>query len=774
MPSILGTHVYTGHVTAIQIRGVSLKLVILESGAKARTIKKYLGRGWMVEACNGHVQDLPSNRKTKDSSKAMWAAKTGELPNPPWSWTERAERIMSKITSKARNSGVDEVYIATDPDREGEFIAWRLSEILSEFDTVHRVSFNEITKDAVITAISNPRQLDMDLVEAAIVRRLMDRLVGFRCSKFCRSWKLKSMGRVQTPSLGYIVDREIEREAHIPKEYNSVNAYSNGVEVKVRFHESDDLDAWFDDDGKHYPDRTSDTEMAKTSLETINSVRTLILDSIKDGTISRRPKAPFTTDTMLQTASSTLGWSISKTSKISSALYQSGHITYIRTDSTRTNKSARNNVRKHIESKFGKQFLGDGVGESGTKKGNIQDAHEAIRPTDPTNEMAGDDKDEKTLYTLIWSRFAASQMSNSIRERRSMTFSCTGLELPISGTSSWRTHSGWEEVFAWTSKDTQTSPPDIGFTEGASWLIDSDAIMTIDFTKPPRRFSESSIIQQMKKDGIGRPSTYVSTVTKLIDRKYIHKEGSSLVPTENGRTLWIEVAPFYNQTEIYQQGLFSYGFTSNMELKLDLIEAGEENAPDQWVQFSETFRDMHNVALEKRREKPTIRQVQYLQSILNRLSDDERENISRGKLVEKMTGEEVRTIIDGLGDSVLSSVPPSEKQIATILKLVDRLGIDLGDFLREMGESDIGELTGGRGGTASTAIGSLIELDKNSPATEKQIATIISMTESLEMSLEQAIEAVQTESIETITKSDASILIGNLKKTINSKRRRKK
>ena len=155
---------------------------------------------------------------------------------------------MEKITSKALKSGVDEVYIATDPDREGEFIAWRLSEILSDFETVKRISFNEITKNAVADAISNPQELDMDLVNAAIVRRLMDRLVGFRCSKFCRSWKLKSMGRVQTPTLGYIVEKEIEREAHIPKEYNSVSVQSNDIGIKVRFHESNDPDSWLDDE----------------------------------------------------------------------------------------------------------------------------------------------------------------------------------------------------------------------------------------------------------------------------------------------------------------------------------------------------------------------------------------------------------------------------------------------------------------------------------------------------------------------------------------------
>ena len=751
-----------------------MKLVILESGAKARTIKKYLGKGWIVDACNGHVQDLPSNRKNKDSSKAMWSSKPGELPKPPWSWTDRAERIMTKIISKAEKAGVDEVFIATDPDREGEFIAWRLNSILSNFNSVKRVSFNEITKDAVTSAISNPQELDMDLVDAAIVRRLMDRLVGFRCSKFCRSWKLKSMGRVQTPTLGFIVEKEIEREAHVPKEYNSVEAVSNGVDLKVRFHESNDPEAWMDDDGKHFPARTSNTAFAKSAFDLINSKRSLKLESLKEGTVSRKPKAPFTTDTMLQTSSSTLGWSISKTSKIASTLYQSGHITYIRTDSTRTNANARDDIRKYIESNFGQDFLGDGVGESGKSKDNVQDAHEAIRPTNPSAEVAGEDRDEKALYRLIWSRFASSQMSNSIRERRSLSFSCDGLGVPLNGASTWRIHAGWEEVFSWSYKNVQTQPPKIGFNAGSLWSIDEDATLTIDFTKPPRRFTESSIIQQMKKDGIGRPSTYVSTVSKLVDRKYVEKDSSSLIPTSEGRTLWVEVTPFYNQTDVYDQGLFTYGFTSTMEEKLDLIEAGEAGAPEHWAHFVDTFRDMHNIALEKRREKPTLRQIQYLQAILNRMTKQERNDLVGDSLVEELSGEQVRNIIDGLGESAQSNIPPSEKQISTILKLVDRLKIDLGQFLKDMGESDISELTGGRGGTASNAIGALIELDKNSPATEKQVATIISMADSLEMPIEDAIAAVKTESIETISKSDASDLIGNLKKTINSKRRGKK
>ena len=178
----------------------------------------------------------------------------------------------------------------------------------------------------------------------------------------CRSWKLRSMGRVQTPTLGYIVDREMEREAHIPKEFHTVSVVTNDIEAKVRFHESDDPEAWRDDNGKHHPDRTSDSAKANHAYEAMKSTGHLALDSVKPSTVSRRPQPPFTTDTMLQTASSSLGWSISKTSGVASSLYQSGHITYIRTDSTRTNKSARDQVRDHIESMFGSEFLGDGVG----------------------------------------------------------------------------------------------------------------------------------------------------------------------------------------------------------------------------------------------------------------------------------------------------------------------------------------------------------------------------------------------------------------------------
>ena len=743
-----------------------MKLVILESGAKAKTIKKYLGKGWIVDACNGHVQDLPVN------NKAMWAYKEGELPNPPWSWTdEKAERKLSAIMNKASKSSVDEIFIATDPDREGEFIAWRLKEILSDFDSVKRISFNEITKDAVMSAISEPRDVDMHLVNAAIVRRLTDRLVGWRCSKFCKSWKLKSMGRVQTPTLGFIVEKELERDNHVPKEYHSVSVPSNGIEMNVRFHESDDPDAWLDDDGKHHPNRTSNTGLAEQTVEQINSSKKLILTESKEGTVNRKPKPPFTTDTMLQTANSTLGWSISKTSGVASSLYNGGHITYIRTDSTRTNSKARESIRDHISSKLGEKYLGQGVGESGKGGSNIQDAHEAIRPSDPKIENAGKDTDEKKLYQLIWSRFAASQMSNSIRERRALKFSCDGVEVPITGTASWRTHDGWENVFSWSIGEVQTKPPEVGFSTGESWDIDSSAEMTVDFTKPPRRFTESSIIQEMKKSGIGRPSTYVSMVKNLELKRYIDKDGSSLIPTKNGRTLWLDVAPHYNQQDVE---LFSADFTAIMESDLDSIEDGLVEAHSKWTEFEQLFRNIHLLALEKRKEKPTVKQIEYLQRILANMSEEEVSGILGNRSLTQLSGDDVKNILDEISEESKTNIAPSEKQIALIIRVSDRLGLELDAILGEMGLTDLSELTGGKDGSASELIDRLLNMDRNSPATERQVAAIISMVEKLEMPIEQALEAVRTESIETITKSDASILIGNLKKTINSKRRSKK
>ena len=757
--------------------------MILESGAKARTIKKYLGKGWIVDACNGHVQDLPTRGGTKQDNKAMWSSKEGELPSPPWSYTDRAEKIISKLRKKAQTNSVEEIYIATDPDREGEFIAWRLKEIFSDYDSIYRVSFNEITNSAVQEAIESPRDIDMDLVDAAKVRRFMDRLVGFRCSRFSRSWNLASMGRVQTPTLGFIVERELERDAHIPIPYHSIKVDSNGVSFKVRFHEKDDVGAWKGDDGKHHPDRTFDGELAESAIEKIRDSDGLVLESVKEGKTNRKPQPPFTTESMLRAANGRMGWSIGRTNRVATALYQSGHITYIRTDSTRTSKAARDRIRSLIEKEYGSNHLGSGALGPDAKKGasNVQDAHEAIRPTQPEVKTLTDvDADQQSLYRLIWGRFAASQMSDSVRERRDLVAKASDLELQLYGTSSWRIHAGWEAVYS-ADKDVKTEPPTVGFELGTTWGFTSNEenpLLTSDETKPPRRFTESSIIQEMKKADIGRPSTYLTTVGKLVDRGYADKEGSSLIPTEQGRLLWIEVVPFYgsdeNSSGTISEGLFTPRFTALMESSLDEVEDGDTSGAIVWHKFVTDFRNMHNIALELRKQKPTVKQLNFIINRTSRMSDDSKSELFQGKNIDELTGEDARRIIEELNNSSDGNIPPSEKQMALIIRLADKNSVDLEPILTELGHNDLDELTGGRDGTASSLINKLIGIDKDSPATEKQVATIKSMSDNLEISIEDAMAIGEVTTIDEITKNEASGLIGTMKKMIQSRKRQQK
>ncbi len=757
--------------------------MILESGAKARTIKKYLGKGWIVDACNGHVQDLPTRGGTKQDNKAMWSSKEGELPNPPWSYTDRAEKIISKLRKKAQTNSVEEIYIATDPDREGEFIAWRLKEIFSDYDSIYRVSFNEITDSAVQEAIESPRDIDMDLVDAAKVRRFMDRLVGFRCSRFSRSWNLASMGRVQTPTLGFIVERELERDAHVPIPYHSIKVDSNGVSFKVRFHEKDDEGAWKDDDGKHHPDRTFDGELAESAMGKIRDSNGLVLESVREGKNHRKPQPPFTTESMLRAANGRMGWSIGRTNRVATSLYQSGHITYIRTDSTRTSKAARDNIRSLIEKEYGSNHLGSGALGPDAKKGasNVQDAHEAIRPTQPEVKTLTDvDADQQSLYRLIWGRFAASQMSDSVRERRDLVAKVSDLELQLYGTSSWRIHAGWEAVYS-ADKDVQTEPPEVGFEVGETWEFNSteeNPLLTSDETKPPRRFTESSIIQEMKKADIGRPSTYLTTVGKLVDRGYADKEGSSLIPTDQGRLLWIEVVPFYgtdeNSSGTISEGLFTPRFTALMESSLDEVEDGDTSGAIVWHKFVTDFRNMHNIALELRKQKPTVKQLNFIMNRTSRMSEDSKSELFQGKNSDELTGEDARRIIEELNNSSDGDIPPSEKQMALIIKLADKNSVDLEPILTELGHKDLDELTGGRDGTASSLINKLIGIDKDSPATEKQVAAIKSMSENLEISIEDAMAIGEVSTIEEITKNEASSLIGTMKKMIQSRKRQQK
>ncbi|MAR41756.1 MAG: DNA topoisomerase 1 [Euryarchaeota archaeon] len=747
-----------------------MKLMILESGTKAKTVKKYLGKGWIVEACNGHVQDLPTRKSGKQGSKAMWASDGTNLPDPPWEWTDRAENIISGIIRKANGKGVEEVYIATDPDREGEFIAWRLSIIFSDFPIVRRVTFNEITESAIQEAMANHSDVDSNLVDAAKVRRFMDRLVGYRCSKFARSWNLRSMGRVQTPTLGFIVERELEREAHVPIPYHSIRATSDGFNFKVRFHEKDEDGAWFDDDGKHFPDRTFDGELAEATHEAISKAGKLAISSIKEGKKKRKAPAPFTTDTLLQAASSSLGWSMGKTSKIASDLYQAGHITYIRTDSTRTSETSRNEVKSFIKEKYGEEFLGPGSLGPDAKKdsSNVQDAHEAIRPTNPASEeVSGMEADHKRLYRLVWSRFTSSQMSDSIRERRDLRATIEGSGLLMTGTASWLVHSGWEEASAEFLAQPRKSQPNFDLSEGSEWPLDKgedNPLLTSDETKPPRRFSESSIVKQMKNAGIGRPSTYVSIVQRIQDRGYVENENSSLVPTENGRTLWMDVAPIYG-SKAGGMDILSASFTSKMEDSLDGIELGEIDAVSIWSSFSEDFKDAHNKAIEYRRRSPTPKQKSFIESRIVGLEEDVVKSLLDGREIDDLSGEEASDLIGSLNElSKTNGGPPaSEKQISYLMSLIEKSGMALADALSLVGVEDVDGLTGGREGSASELIGMMRDANSSLPATEPQMELIRNMSEQLGISMPDVVAIADVATEDEITKSDASTLIKKLK-----------
>ena len=733
-----------------------MDLLIVESGAKSKTIQKYLGKGWIVEACGGHVRDLPTSRDTKDGKKAMWASKADELPNPPWEWTPNAERGIGKIISKSRDKNVENVYIATDPDREGEFIAWQLMLIFAEegFSNIWRITFNEITKAAVQESIDNRGDVDHNLVSAAKVRRFMDRLVGFRASKFSRSWSLPAMGRVQTPTLGFIVDKELEREAFVPQPYFSVYADAGNIRWNARFHDKSDSNAWMDDKGKFHANRTNDAELAKQAHDAAQNGLTLA--SVVPSEYKSNPSPPFTTDTLLMKAGSEMNWNPGRTMKIASELYQAGHITYIRTDSTRTNAGARNDVKEHIRETWGEDYIGKGVVGSDAKSGskNVQDAHEAIRPTrSKINSPEGLSAEQARLYRLIWARFAGSQMSPSQYERLTMTAEVTGFERPFAGTASWRVHRGWEAAFEGIRKEPATSPPSFDSSVGTQLSIDSvdgdneNPCLIEDETKPPSRYKQHSIVQKMKSEGIGRPSTYAATISKLLNRKYVLEENGSLLPSDQGRTLWVDVAPYYDRSSHGIDGhLFGTDFTSEMEGNLDAIESGNSSAPEAWHTFSSHFQALHLAALEKKKLSPTPKQLDYFTRITKNLSEEEVSNYTGGKSAQDMTGSEIREILDVITKAhPAESQPASEKQTNWIESMANGAELSETDACALVGVANYAELTGGRKGTASKLIGELQKITSDIPreASEKQLKWINTLCEKAELTESAACELVK-------------------------------
>ena len=757
-----------------------MELIIVESGTKAKKIASFLGPGWIVEACNGHVQDLPSRGGDKDSRRAMWAATGDDLPTPPWRWTERAEKVMKGIISKAKKNGVEKIHIATDPDREGEFIAWRLIEILSDFDYVDRISFNEITETAVRASLATPRGVDMALVDAAKVRRYMDRLVGFRCSKFSRAWRLQSMGRVQTPTLGFIVDRELEREAFVPQPFYAVHCKADEIDLRVRFHEKDDPSAWFDRDkspAKHHADRTDDGELARAAHAALEEHRSVELSQVEEGQRTLRPDPPFSTPSLLRVAGShpRLGWSAKRVMSVASDLYQAGHITYMRTDSTRTNPAARQAMRKLISARWGESFLGKGVVGSDVKGDakNVQDAHEAIRPTDPASEKPdGLSAPQLALYRLVWARFAASQMSVSRYQNLSLTGSVEGFDRPLTGSVSWRVHDGWEAAYGDFRKTPRLTAPTPLPQVGSILMLDDDPRLIEDETKPPSRFRQHTLVERMQGEGIGRPSTYATTIGRLLERQYITEEKRALMPTESGRLLWIDIAPMYGNGDSDVSGIFTASFTSDMESDLDRIETGSVKAPKVWNDFVDEFKGLHERALETRRARPTPRQRSFLASLLDNVDDTVKDQVMADRSIDDLTGEEAKAAIESLTE--MDAHPAaSQKQLKFIANLADRADLGEVDACALVGLEVWTDLTGGRNGTASRLIEELRQRDVSaeSPATTKQREYAMALMKKAELAEHDVCAEAGAESFEKMTKSQASVIIEGLRKRLGLKDR---
>lgn len=749
-----------------------MNILIVESGAKAKTLQKYLGEGWTVLATGGHVETLPNDRKAhgKDASKAFWANRPGELPSPPWVWTDRGQDAVKKILDEAGDDPT--FWIATDPDREGEFIAWCLDRILSARGPTHRVAFQEVTKEAVEHAIRHPRGVDDRMVDSALVRKFLDRLVGYRTSKMANALvpgRGASMGRVQTPTLGFVVERELEREAHVPIPYFEVHAAAHQVDLEVRFHERDDDDAWRDEGGKVHPSRTFDGELAESARSALATAGEVTITAAKSSTRQRRPAPPLSTDALLQVAGSRFGWSPRKTSALASMLYEEGHITYIRTDSTRLAVSAVQKARAVVKHDFGEDHLGP-ESRGNVATGPTQDAHEAIRPTRlEVDEPAVEDADARRLYRLVRAHTLASQMAPSERTIISLEASADGLNRPLTGSVSWRTFAGWEAAYDEFTGDIATARPDIPLEEGTVWPLDppteerDNPLLIEDQTRPPARYRPHTLIKAMKDAGIGRPSTYSRTVDKLEERDYITIEDGTLVPTDRGRAVWIQAAPLYAEdgsdaaTDRVEAGdgsigvgveLFSPEFTARMEDRLDQIAQGEVPAPTSWEEWRDQIRDLHAAAQAKKKAGGMVpSQRKMLQRLLANAPEDVR--AAHGDDLSGLSYEEAQALISRLRESGVKPAA-TEAQLDYIRELVSDLELPDDEFQEITGLDSLDEIR--HSDQASAAITELKRVhEERRPPSEKQRRFIADLLKDSGMSAAEAARLVGAVSLDELT-----------------------
>ncbi|OQA35517.1 MAG: DNA topoisomerase 1 [Parcubacteria group bacterium ADurb.Bin326] len=543
---------------------MSKKLMIVESPSKAKTIAKYLNNEYIVKASVGHVRDLPKSNKNAIDIKSGFV--------PHYEISPGKEKVVAEIKKLAK--GAEEVILATDPDREGEAIAWHIKEAIG-LKNPKRVVFHEITKDAVSEAIKHPRDIDEDLKEAQEARRVLDRLFGYDLSGLI--WqKLRyglSAGRVQSPALRIVVEREKEIRAFVPE---------NFWEIEADFTGQSDQSAHF----KCQETIKSETEAEKILSDAKKS--SWAVARVEESEATRRAKAPFTTSTLQQAASSRLGYSPAITMRLAQKLYEAGHITYMRTDSTSLSAQAMKEINGLVVEKYGKEYAKPQ--KFLTKSKNAQEAHEAIRPTHFSTIDAGANAQEQKLYKLIWQRTVASQMSEAKALKTKIIAQTNGLPEFIA--------EGSRIIFeGWLKADPKARGEDVElplFKESEKLKLEKIESFGKQ-TEPPHRYSEAGLVKELEKRGIGRPSTYASIIKTIQDRGYVVKENKSLQPTETGEVVSDFLSANFGN-------YISDDFTAKMEDELDDIARGKET----YIHVLEDFYEPFTAEVKSKKSIPKI------------------------------------------------------------------------------------------------------------------------------------------------------------------------
>ena len=537
-------------------------LVIVESPAKVKTIKKFLGKNYEVMASNGHVRDLPKSQLGFDPANDY---------EPKYITIRGKGELLAGLRKEAKKA--DRIYLATDPDREGEAISWHLTNALKlEGKDVKRITFNEITKTAVKNSLKNPRQIDMNLVDAQQARRMLDRMVGYKISPLLWA-KVKrglSAGRVQSVALRIICDREEEIEAFIPQEYYTLDVILDNLDTKKQLV------------AKFYGDKNGKLDIGdKASLDKIMDelqTATYQVDNIKTGKREKKAPLPFTTSTLQQEASKALNFSIQKTMRIAQQLYEGvdvkgagtvGLITYLRTDSTRVSDEAKSAAISFISENYGEDYLQEGAAKAKANGTKVQDAHEAIRPSDitriPSEIKDSLSRDQFRLYQLIWKRFVASQMSNALYETVNVKIAAKNYRFTVSDSK--RVFDGFMLVYTASDEEKEDKKLSAHAITEDTKLEFSAFEEKQHFTQPTPHFTEASLVHTLEELGIGRPSTYSPIISTLLKRRYITKEAKNIFVTELGEVVNSIMKESF-------PSIVDEHFTANMEGLLDQIEEG--------------------------------------------------------------------------------------------------------------------------------------------------------------------------------------------------------